>query len=30
MTSTEIGRVTSSDGTSIAFERVGDGRLIEP
>jgi pimeloyl-ACP methyl ester carboxylesterase len=25
MNSTEIGRVTSSDGTSIAFERVGAG-----
>ena len=28
MTSTEIGRVTSSDGTSIAFERVGDGSAV--
>ena len=25
MSSTEIGRVTSSDGTSIAYERVGTG-----
>jgi pimeloyl-ACP methyl ester carboxylesterase len=28
MNSTEIGRVTSSDGTSIAFERVGTGPAV--
>lgn len=28
MNSTEIGRVTSSDGTSIAFERVGAGPAV--
>lgn len=28
MTSMEIGRVTSSDGTSIAFERVGSGPAV--
>jgi pimeloyl-ACP methyl ester carboxylesterase len=28
MNSTEIGRVTSSDGTSIAFERVGAGSAV--
>ena len=28
MNSTEIGRVTSSDGTSIAFERAGAGPAV--
>jgi pimeloyl-ACP methyl ester carboxylesterase len=28
MTNTEIGRVTSSDGTSIAFDRVGTGPAV--
>jgi hypothetical protein len=28
MSSTEIGRVTSSDGTSIAYERVGAGPAV--
>ena len=28
MNSTEIGRVTSRDGTSIAFERVGTGPAV--